>query len=138
MPFRLGELRSTIVEQISAAVNGATLELQQTLVDRLSKSLELTSQRIDDRVTKSKELQDALLNQLRLDQMQFQEEIRTTILRGKPLGGDEEADNSEQLRVFQRGFAEGGGCQSGGRNQLSSMWYTTIPPPTHTHWLADI
>ena len=102
----LGELRSTIVDQISTAVNGATTDLQQALIDRLSKSLELSVQRIDDRVTKSKELQDALLNQLRWEQRQFQDEIRHTIFGGKPPGADDEAEIVGHSRVFQGGESE--------------------------------
>ena len=90
----LNEMRSTVVEQISAAVTGASLDLQQTLSDRLSKAMDLAIQRLDDKVTKSKELQDSLLNQLRLEQSKFQDEVRLTLAGLKTGGPEGEGDFS--------------------------------------------
>lgn len=75
----LGDLRSTMVEQISAAVSGATLEMQQTLIEQLTKSMEQITQHLVERIARAKERQDTLLNVLKADQEKFQAEIRSSI-----------------------------------------------------------
>lgn len=68
-----------MVEQISAAVNSATIEMQKNLIEQLSKSMEQTTQRLEERIARSKERQDALLNVLKAEQDKFQAEMRSSI-----------------------------------------------------------
>lgn len=68
-----------MVEQISAAVSGATVEMQRNLADQIAKSMEIASQELEERVARAKDCQDALLNIMKADQERFQTELRSSL-----------------------------------------------------------
>lgn len=126
----LGDLRSTIVEQISVAVNGATLEMQQTLIEQHTKSVEQTTQLLKERLTRAKERQDTLLNVLKAEHDKFQAEVRSSMTslkisetsqgrghrNGKARGLNKE-DGAESGRPGGFGF----GLGQFGENRLSRI-----------------
>ncbi|KAL8098051.1 hypothetical protein AgCh_030983 [Apium graveolens] len=75
----LGELRSTMLEQISVSVQEATHDLQKTLIEQLTKTLEQTGQRLEDRVARSMKKHEGFMNLMKGEQDKFQEEIRSTM-----------------------------------------------------------
>lgn len=75
----LGDLRTTMAEQILVSVQAATQEMQKSLITQLTNSLEQTSQRLEDRIARSREKQDVFMNLLKGEQEKFQEEIRSTL-----------------------------------------------------------
>ncbi|XP_074328452.1 uncharacterized protein LOC141666362 [Apium graveolens] len=80
----LGDLRTTMAEQIAVSVQAAAQEMQKSLITQLTNSLEQTSQRLEDRVARSREKQDVFMNLLKGEQEKFQEEIRSTLTSFKP------------------------------------------------------
>lgn len=80
----LGDLRTTMAEQILVSVQAATQEMQKSLITQLTNSLEQTSQRLEDRIARSREKQDVFMNLLKGEQEKFQEEIRSTLTSNKP------------------------------------------------------
>lgn len=75
----LGELKTTMAKQISVAVQAATHELQNTLIEHLTNSLEQTAQRLEERIARSREKQEGFMNLMKGEQQKFQEEIRSTV-----------------------------------------------------------
>lgn len=75
----LKDLHTVMAEQISVAVNTATQEMQKTLIEQLTNSLEQTTQRLEERIARSREKQDRFLNQLKGEHDKFEQEMRSTL-----------------------------------------------------------
>ncbi|WOG86525.1 hypothetical protein DCAR_0205736 [Daucus carota subsp. sativus] len=73
-----------MAEQIAIAVTSATQELQRSLVDHLTLSIDQTSQRLEARIARSREQNEGMLNSIKDEQIRFQEEMKSSLssLRG--------------------------------------------------------
>lgn len=113
----LGNLKSTMEEQISVAVNAATYEMQKTLIKQLTNSLEQTTQRLENRIDRSKKKQDGFMNLVKGEQEKFQDEIRSTLTSFKvaeTVHSKATKGSSEQwLGKGRSGMNEGEGFESG-------------------------
>lgn len=102
------DLRFSISEQISAAVNLTFQKMQQTLIDHLSLSIDQAFQRFEARIARSLEQQDVSMNTLKNDQLKSQEERRSSIssLRDteitKGFGGKGLVDVQEAREIMGR------------------------------------
>ncbi|KAL8103703.1 hypothetical protein AgCh_028050 [Apium graveolens] len=85
-----GSIRETVTVEVSAAIKGAVAAMQQVLVDRLVASCDEISHqqdakldsaitRIEARLTKSRDTQEALITAMRDDQVRFQTDVRSTL-----------------------------------------------------------
>lgn len=75
----LGDLRATMAEQISTAMNIATQEMRKTLIEQLTNSLEQTTQRLEDRIARTREKQEGFMNLMKGEQEKFQVEMRSSL-----------------------------------------------------------
>lgn len=70
----LGDLYWAIAAQMFLAVNAATQEMQKTLFNQLTTSLEQTDQRLEARIARSREHQESFG-----EQEKFQAEMRSSL-----------------------------------------------------------
>ncbi|XP_074349249.1 uncharacterized protein LOC141688990 [Apium graveolens] len=110
-------LQSTMAEQITVAVNTAAQEMQKTLIEQLANSLEQTTQRLEDRIARSREMQDVFMNLMKGEQEKFQEEMRsslTTLKSMETLQGEVRKPSLENRSGSGRFGSHGDGAGMGG------------------------
>ncbi|KAL8118331.1 hypothetical protein AgCh_016023 [Apium graveolens] len=110
-------LQSTMAEQITVAVNTAAQEMQKTLIEQLANSLEQTTQRLEDRIARSREMQDVFMNLMKGEQEKFQEEMRsslTTLKSMETLQGEVRKPSLENRSGSGRFGSQGDGAGMGG------------------------
>lgn len=113
-----------MAEQIATAVQAATQEMQKTLIDHLTNTLEQTSHRLEDRIARSRERQEGFMNILKGEQERFQEEIRSTMtsLKGTNSGQGHTGKSSSEYRMGKGGTGVGSGDGFGsGRPDISGV-----------------
>lgn len=83
-------MRENIAVEVAAAIKSGVAAMQQTLIDHFSVSLEEVTKQQDDkmieamsrlegRINRSKERQEAIISSMKDDQLQFQVDIRSTL-----------------------------------------------------------
>lgn len=146
----VSELRTTLAEQIAIGVQAATQDLQTKLTDRLTKSLDLQAQLMEERMAKSREKYEGVMEAWRGEQARFQEEMRLTmelvrqtqISQGKVQSGltheEEVGFRPEGSRVGSgRGIGSGSvqnGVLGSGRTGLEVGGHTQTGCSGGTNW----
>ena len=75
----MGELKSTMAEKVMMAVNTTTQNMQRTLIEQITSTLEQSTQKLEAKVTRSKERQYSAIRVLRDKQDKFHEDIRSSL-----------------------------------------------------------
>lgn len=105
-------LRSSMMDEVAAAVNRAAHEMQQTLVAQITASLDQVTQKLQVRIDRARENNETLIEEVRKMQEDFQFEIRSTITSLKQ-------NSTQQNGDYEAQGTRGEGSSSGLRNQTN-------------------
>ena len=61
-------LRNTMAEDITTAVSKSAIEMQNTITNQILASLEASTKRLEDRISRSRENQEGMIEKMRSDQ----------------------------------------------------------------------
>lgn len=122
-------IRETITAEVAAAVKGTVAAMQQVLVNRFVSSIDEISKqqderltaaigRLEGRVTRSRDTQEALIKTVRDDQLKFQNDIRSTLTT---LQGDKSMQHKKVLGQHEEGFVFGEGSSTGERRGFGGV-----------------
>lgn len=118
----------TAIEAMRHSLTEVLMEGQNLTTKKLGVEIEAMTERLEGRISRSREYHETLINTMRTEQLKFQAEMRSTVT-GVPLGQGGHPDKGEasvNRHVFGPGsYTAGGpngGGHSGGLGGPSSNW----------------